>query len=146
MPCLLSLHPLRLRYFGFVLFAGLALAGCKKETPAPEATAQALLLGRWELTDYSGGLAGGTHPADPAQRREIIFTATGQVTALLNGATTGTAPYTLSRADAITGRQELFLTTTGATLFATGFILVTASDLFVSDNMYDGFTRHYVRR
>jgi len=89
---------------------------------------------------------GKTYPADPNKKREIIFTASGQSIGFLNGQRTGTAYYTLSQADAITGPNKTFLICNGIPDFvANGPIDVSATDFWISDNYYDGFSSHYVR-
>jgi hypothetical protein len=134
-------------FFSLFLLVVLGLGGCKKEGPTPEAATQALLVGRWALVDVSGGFGGGTFPADPAQRREIIFTATSQVVGLRNGVLIGSARYSLYQADATTGTNKTFLRCSGLPDFVVGDIVqVSAAHLYLSDNNYDGFCAHYIRR
>ncbi|WP_460550953.1 hypothetical protein [Hymenobacter daeguensis] len=125
----------------------LGFSACKKEDASPENATRTLLTGRWEFVESSGGFAGKTYAADPARKREIIFTSGGQAIGLLNGPGTATAPYSLHQADAITGTNKTFLTCNGIPgFFANGPIEVSATDFWLSDNVYDGFSHHYVRR
>ena len=78
--------------------------------PPTPANAAAQLLGRWELTQTSGGLDGRTHPADPARKQEIVFSASGQVQLLLNGAVVATFQYSVANALSIaTGSPQPFI-------------------------------------
>ena len=110
-------------------------------------TTPEMLIGRWEFVESSGGFAGKTYPADPTQKREIFFTASGQAIGFLNGQATGSASYAMFQADAITGLNKTFLTCSGIPGFAAnGPIDVSTTDFWLSDNHYDGFISHYVRR
>jgi hypothetical protein len=132
---------------GFLLAILLGFSACKKDDSAPTSASQRLLIGRWEFVESSGGFTGKTFPADPTQKREVIFMASGQAIGLLNGQGTGTAAYALSQADAITGPNKTFLTCNGIPGFvANGPIDVSATDFWLSDNSYDGFSMHYARR
>lgn len=140
-------RPLFCSYISFLLAILLGFSACKKGEASPESATRALLVGRWEFVESSGGLAGRTIPADPTQKREIIFTAGGQAIGLLNGRGTGVTSYALRQADAITGPDETFLTCNGIAGFvANGPIRVTDTDFWLSDNFNDGFTHHYVHR
>ena len=91
-------------------FATVGISACQKETPSPELAPDSLLVGRWELIQTSGGIAGRTVPADPTQKKEIMFESNGQVQFLLNGAATTSATFTLTQALAhTTNRTEKFV-------------------------------------
>lgn len=122
----------------------LGLASCNKHcdpTPTPEQNATDSLVGRWELTQTTGGIAGGTTPADPARRRELLIDANGQLSLLLNGAVERTVPYQLmQRTSYLTRQSETFL-------YEITFIKQrTATNLVLVEDANDGFTHTYVRR
>ncbi|WP_201986563.1 hypothetical protein [Hymenobacter rubidus] len=134
-------------FFSLILLASLGFTACEKTAPSPESATKAQLVGRWQFVESSGGSTGKTIPADPAKKYEVVFTAAGQATGLLNGTVTGTAPYTLTVADAITGPNKIFLNCSGIQgLFAQGPIEISGNNFYLSDNFYDGFMSHYVRR
>lgn len=128
---------------------GLLLIGttaCDKASPTPEKASSALLAGHWELTYTTGGLAGGTQPADPSRKQAIVFTSAGQSSILLNGTVISSSPFTLTQAPAITGRAETFVTyATGSTISSFINKLLT-NELVLTENVYDGFDLHYTRR
>ena len=103
-------HLLRLLLLVVSSFAAVGLSACQKEPPAPELTTDSLLEGRWELIQTSGGIAGRAMPADPTQKKEIMFEPNGQVQFLLNGTATTSATFTLTQALAhTTSRTETFV-------------------------------------
>lgn len=129
-------------------FATASLSACQKEAPAPELTANSRLEGRWELTLTSGGFTGRNFPADPTQKREIMFEPNGQVQFLLNGATTASATYTLAQAVAhTTNRPETFVTYGApATTLRQYLAEVSATTLVIRDDNADGFSATYQRK
>lgn len=138
-----------------VLLLSAGLGACKKTEPVPqgnstaptEATAQSLLIGRWELVANSGGFSGGQRPADPARKQEMVFLFNGQAQLLLNGTVTNTVQYALSTKPVITGGTGVFITLTPAADFSGSAIYqLTGSELVLSQNMYDGFLFHFARR
>ncbi|WP_046243255.1 hypothetical protein [Hymenobacter terrenus] len=136
---------------GCSLITLVSVTGCKKESVSPEAaaTTTTLLLGRWELTKSSGGIAGGTYPADSARKQEIIFTTNGQTQSLLNGVVTNTASYSLIKAPSYaTGKTERFLfVNQGSNNISSQLIeQVSATDLVLADDYADGMARHYTKR
>ena len=138
---------IRVSSFSILLSVLLIFSACKKDDSSPAQPTQEMLIGRWEFVESSGGFAGKTYPADPTQKREIFFTAAGQAIGFLNGQTTGTASYVLFQADAITGTNKTFLPCSGIPGFAAnGPIDTSTTDFWLSDNHYDGFSSHYVRR
>lgn len=138
---------LRSAFCGILLFAFASLLSCSKDDASPENAANRLLVGRWELVETSGGLAGHTQPADPTQKQEIIFTAGGQVSFLLNNLTTSTSSYYLSQATAINGKNELFVNYSSASNFTKQYLQeASVFKMVLTDNMYDGFSYHFIRR
>ena len=130
-------HSFRSLLFGAVLLGLASLSSCSKTAVSPADTPAELLVGQWQLATETNGMTGQTAPADPAQRRELVFTAAGQLTALLNGTAVDTKPYSLQqRQSALTQRPETYLMTTPSTLPQT--VRVDATTLTLSFDVYDG--------
>ena len=127
------LHLLLLVISGFTI---VGISACQKEPPAPKLTTDSLLEGRWELIQTSGGIAGRTMPADPTQKKEIMFEPNGQVQFLLNGAATTSATFTLTQALAnTTNRTETFVVYSApATTLRQYLAEVSATTLVISDD------------
>ena len=140
-------HLLRLLLLVISGFTTVGLSACRKEPPAPELTTDSLLEGRWELVQTSGGIAGRTMPADPTQKKEIMFEPNGQVQFLLNGAATTSATFTLTQALAHnTNRTETFVAYGApATTLRQYLAEVSATTLVISDDNPDGFSATYQR-
>ena len=127
---------------------GLAtFSACQKAPVEPEKPQASGIVGRWALVQTSGGIAGGTRPADPRHLEGIEFTADGQALILLNGTPTATGTYTLSQAVAYnTRRPETFVDFTGLQLGGRSFIEeLSATTLLLSDDCADGFGTLYRR-
>ena len=140
-------HLLRLLLLVVSSFAAVGLSACQKEPSAPELTTDSLLEGRWELIQTSGGIAGRTMPADPTQKKEIMFEPNGQVQFLLNGAATTSATFTLTQALAhTTNRTETFVAYGApATTLRQYLAEVSATTLVIRDDNPDGFSATYWR-
>lgn len=138
---------LRLCSFAIFLAAPFATASCEQDAPSPEAPAESILVGRWELIQTSGGIAGYTTPADPNRKHEIVFGANGNVDFYLNGGLTTTNSYsTFSATSRNTSKPATFVqygTDAGSKLRVQQSI---ASELLLSQDHADGFTYHYTRR
>lgn len=134
-----------LSLIGALLGSGV-FAACQKAQVEPDSQ-NSLIVGRWELTQTTGGIGGGTRPADPAQRREIEFAANGQAQVLLNGTPTTTAAYTLSQRVAyLTQRPETFLNFPAPATGSSPFIAeLSATTLALSQDGNDGITATYRR-
>lgn len=122
------------------------LASCQKARVTPDNALSTSIVGRWDLTQTSGGIAGGTRPANPAQRQELEFAANGQARTLLNGVPTITAAYTLTQRVAyLTRRPETFLEFPAPPV-GTAFITeLSATTLVLSQDGNDGITATYRR-
>ncbi len=122
-----------------------ALSACQK-TPI-EPVAPATLVARWELTQTTGGIGGGTQPANPQQLVEVVFSASGQAQFLLNGVPTATASYSLVTAPAqTTGHPETFIEYGAPVPSTHQFIAeLTATTLVLRDDNPDGQDLHYRR-
>ena len=140
------------RSFPSLLFAsallGLpSLASCSKDGAAPQSTPAQLLVGQWQLATYTNGMTGRTTPADPAQRRELVFTAAGQMTTLLNGTAVDTKPYSLvQQQSALSQQLETYLVTAPATMqHPLTVVRVDANTLTLNLDAYDGPNSAYQR-
>lgn len=137
---------LRSVLLGFLLIACASLTACKKDDASPGTPTANILVGRWELVQSSGGIAGGTYPADPARKQEIIFNGNGQASFLLNGTTTSSSAYSLAQATSyLTGQNQTFVIYGAAG--NRGYFLseLSAFTLSLSDDNPDGFTATYKR-
>ena len=146
------LHPIRFAAFALAVAN---LGACQKKSVdpneicisyPPDTTTQ--LLGRWELTEVTNGMNGRTYPADPAQRHEIVFDASGQARMFLNGTVQSTAPFSLRQAPSyITRQPEMFIVygaVNGSTL---QFIAaLSSSTLTIAIDAADGGSQTYTRR
>jgi hypothetical protein len=84
----------------------LSIASCSKEDIAPS-DVQSRIIGRWTLQQTSGGISGSMQPANPNQKRELIFTSDGRAEFLLNGKTEVPTGYTIQeKYNTLTGKQE----------------------------------------
>ena len=140
-------HLLRLLLLVILGFATVGISACQKESLAPELAPDSLLVGRWELIQTSGGIAGRTVPADPTQKKEIMFEPNGQAQFFLNGAATTSAAFALTQALArTTNRTETFVTYGApATTLPQYLAEVSATALVIRDDNPDGFSATYRR-
>lgn len=122
-----------------------ALAACQK-TPV-EPAGPISIVDRWELTQTSGGIGGGTQPANPQRLVEVVFTSSGQAQFLLNGVPTATANYSLVTAPAqTTGHSETFIAYGSPAPTPHQFIAeLTATSLVLRDDNPDGQDLYYRR-
>ena len=89
-------------------------------------------------------MTGRSTPADPAQRRELVFTSAGHMTTLLNGTAVDTKLYSLKQQQsALTQQLETYLVTTPGTLPQT--VRVDATTLTLHFDVYDGPGATYQR-
>lgn len=134
--------------FLFSLTLLLVLAGCGKQEVSPVAQ-QALIVGRWQLRQTSGGIGGGTRPADPNQKRELVLTADGRAQFLLNGAVEVPTGYAVRRAYLpLTSQQETIVDFGApASSYANTMIIreLTATKLLLQEAYADGFNYEYGR-
>ena len=131
--------------FGATLLGLASLLSCSKDTAvSPTGTPAQLLVGQWQLATETNGMTGRSTPADPAQRRELVFTSAGQMTTLLNGTAVDTKPYSLKQQQsALTQQLETYLVTTPGTLPQT--VRVDATTLTLHFDVYDGPGATYQR-
>ena len=122
-----------------------ALAACQKTAVDP--VAPITLVDRWELTQTTGGIGGGTQPANPQHLVEVVFSASGQAQFLLNGVPTATASYSLVTAPAqTTGHSETFIAYGSPAPTPHQFIAeLTAISLVLRDDNPDGQDLYYRR-
>lgn len=136
---------LRLVLFSLLCYLVAGLASCSKADVSPEKEMATLLVGRWKAVKYSGGITGGTFPADPARKQEIIFSSTGQALFLLNGTVTSTSSYALTQVISnLTGKTETFVTYGGAS-YGSRLEQLTPTALGLADDFPDGFGITYQR-
>jgi len=136
-----------------LLFASAALslatfAACQKAAVEPANQPATTIVGRWALAQTSGGIGGGTRPADAQRYQEMEFTADGQARAMVNGTPVFMGPYTLSTAVAYTTRRsETFLEFPVPQTSGRPFIAeLSATTLVLSDDTSDGLTVTYQRK
>ena len=124
-----------------------SLTSCESPSVAPESSAAALLVGRWELIQTDGGLDGRVHPADPTRKQEIVFEASGQAQIILNGATLQTYPYTLTQATTyVSGQPKTFVSAPNINARGQFIERISASNLVLVDDFADGMGFYYTRR
>ena len=139
-----------------LIFLAASLGACQKAEVAPEpincfppAPTAAQLVGRWELIESVNGMSGGSYPADPARKQEIVFTAAGQASFLLNGVVTRTGPFSVVQATSyLTRKPETFVNfdPASATRPLTFIEYLSASELKLAIDANDGGGSSYVRR
>ena len=151
------LRPTRAASLALSFLTAASLGACTKATVEPEmiscfpstqADAAARLIGRWELTQTAGGLAGRTQPADPTQKQEIVFGTDGKATFYLNGTVTRTAAFTLTQAVAyVTGQPQTYVVYDFSNSATRQFIeSLTPTTLVIADDYADGLGYTYSRR
>ncbi|MFD2720877.1 hypothetical protein ACFST9_19310 [Hymenobacter monticola] len=135
-------------YALFLLLTASGLAGCSKGAVSPEDQKADLLVGRWQLTQTDGGLTGQVHPADPAQRQEIVFDDDKQATFLLNGAVSTKAKYVLFKANSFVNRRpQTFLAYGRRNGSEKEFIeRLSPNELVIVEDYTDGRGYYYTRR
>lgn len=147
-------HLTRFAALTLVVISTAGLGACQKAQVGPEVCisypredTSELLVGRWELTQTSGGLAGRVLPADPTRKQEIVFTVAGKAEFLLNGVVTNTTSYSLTQATAyITQRPQLFLSYATSPAPQQFIEQISTSTLVLADDMTDGIGYTYARR
>ena len=129
------------------LFGVSAFTACQKAPVEPTNQPELTLVGRWQLAQTSGGIGGGTQPADPQLVREMVFGTDGQAQTLLNGTPNAVGTYTLTQAvAATTQRTETFVNYTGPQITGRPFIAeLSATTLVLSDDNPDGQHMKYQR-
>ncbi|GAA4049793.1 hypothetical protein GCM10022409_40610 [Hymenobacter glaciei] len=131
--------------FGIVLVGVVSLTSCSKDAAAPAAAPTQLLVGQWQLTASTNGMNGRTSPADPNQRRELIFTAQ-QMTTLVNGTVVNTTPYWLEQRNSpLTQHLETYLVTTHDSMQVPQRVHVDTTTLSLAIDAYDGPSVTYQR-
>jgi hypothetical protein len=135
-------------FLALSLWSFVSLSACKKQAAAPKTSTEDLLVGRWELTRTTGGIAGREQPANPSQKQEIIFGSSQQVTRLLNSVVTNTARYSLFQATSfVSGQPQTFSFYNSPGHQEKQFIEQTsATTLVIVDDHADEFGYYYVRR
>lgn len=134
--------------FGATLLGLASLSSCSKNTAvSPTGTPAQLLVGQWQLATSTNGMTGRTTPADPAQRRELVFTSAGQMTTLLNGSAVDTTPYSLVQQQSTLSQQlKTYLDTAPGTMQRPLTVVrVDATTLTLSMDAYDGPGATYQR-
>ena len=138
-------YALRPLLFIALLGAATGLPACQKTEAGPSETSSALVVGRWALTQTSGGIAGGTRPADPTQGIALELRADGQAL-LWRGGTPTPTTYTLrDRASYLTQRPETFLEIPGSPDGSAFIGELTATTLVLRQDANDGITTTYRR-
>lgn len=125
----------------------LATAACQKAAVEPANQPAPTIVGRWALVQTSGGIGGGTRPADAQHYQEVEFMADGQARTLVNGTPTFTGAYALSPAVAYTTRRtESFLQFPAPQTGSNQFIAeLSATTLVLSEDFIDGQSVKYQR-
>lgn len=134
----------------FLMLLLLSLGGCDKSDVNPVGKNE-LIVGRWQLRQTSGGLAGGTYPANSAHPQEMVLAADGQAQFLIDGTATAVATYTITRGVSLLTQKPvdiLLFSGTGSVPAPEKLVIesVSAEDLYLSDDSFDGFGYHYRRR
>lgn len=121
------------------------LTSCQKNDATPEPSTA--LIGRWKLLQTSGGLAGGTWPADPKQKQELILNNDGRAQFLLNGTVVRTTTYTVLEAKSLLTQQTQKMLYFGAANDSTRLLIeeLTATNLSLSEDAFDGMGQRYAR-
>ena len=129
------------------LFGLSTFTACQKASVEPTNQAETTLVGRWQLTQTSGGIGGSTQPADPRFVREMVFSADGQAQVFINGTPNVLGTYTLTQAvAATTQRTETFVNYAGSNMTGHPFIAeLSATTLVLSDDNSDGQHAKYQR-
>ena len=134
--------------FAIILYS--VLSGCTKET-------QPLLIGDWLWEGSSGGIAGVTTKPAPSERVIVRFSVDGQFTIRQNDTLSFSGKFHLTKARSIySGKEESAIELEQVTnsnqvknpryVVIRGIVtLLTASQLSVGDNAYDGFGSSFVR-
>jgi hypothetical protein len=132
----------------FLLLTAGAFAGCSKGSVSPEDQKADLLVGRWQLTQTDGGLTGQVSPADPANRREIIFDRDRKATFLVNGTVSNKSQYTLFQASSYVNRRpQTFLAYGRRNGNEKEFIeRLSPTQLVIVEDYADGRGYYYTRR
>ena len=136
------MYPLfRRLLLGTAMWSLAGLTSCSKDAAAPTASTAELLTGHWQLTASTNGMSGQTTPADPSQRRELIFTSGGQMTSLLNGIVQDSKSYSLVQQEsALSQKLETYLVTPSLARQIPQKVSVDATTLTLSLDVYDGPT------
>ena len=122
------------------------LASCQKADVTP-AAADTGLVGHWQLLETSNGIAGGTRSADPKQKQELILDDSGQARFLLNGIVIRSNTYTVVEDVSILSQQPTKMLRYGPANSAVDESIgkLTATSLVLQEEVFDGFSRRYVR-
>lgn len=133
----------------FVIFYSL-LSSCSRE-PTPQ-----LLIGDWLWVGSSGGIAGATYKPKPSERIILNMSGDGKFTVRQNDTLVHNGTFQLTKAKSIySGKEEVALKTSEVktsyqrvlryVVVVDGVITPSNTELFISDNSYDGFGSSFVR-
>ena len=132
-----------------LFFLLLSLAGCSKDDVTPSSDTKSRLIGRWRLQQTSGGIGGGTQPADPARRQELVFTEDGQAQFLVNGTAEITTGYAVRQVQVPSTGKEEVVVNFGAPLSSYQMVMtirqLTATQLSLDEAYDDGRRYDYIR-
>lgn len=122
----------------FLLFS--LFFSCQKNEP------QSLLTGEWQWVQAQGGIAGITIKANENLQKTLILGASNEYVLVENGKNTINTKYQILKKKSIfSGKDTDMLVLNGLNGFYMSYF-VSSDSLFISDEVYDGFTNSYVRK
>jgi hypothetical protein len=117
------------------------LSACKTQNNAP---VENPLVGKWEWVRSKGGLAGTTVSSSPADQKQVIFTREGDHELIENGKSKMKVEYVIRN-----GKSMLSMSHVPMVYFRSNKIYqsfrVESDTLFLTDEIYDGFSHVYLR-
>lgn len=122
-----------------VLFC-LLIMGCEAEN------VNVGIVGNWQWVESQGGIAGLTIKASESDQREMIFDSKGNFTMLQNGKTITQAKYELKNAKSITSTELKPMITFPNEDAMNLSYEITGDNLYLFEEVYDGFGHTYVRK
>jgi hypothetical protein len=104
------------------------------------------LIGTWSWVSSSGGIAGTTEtPASTGKNRDLKFTSDGKYFYFTNGVLSSQGTYNIE-----IKKSNLYQTNKNAIIFSKdGYMIIEKiddSNLFLSDDNFDGFGSSYIRK
>lgn len=130
----------------FIALAIITFAACKKQSGHISFEKQ--LIGKWLFTGQGDGFSGQYTPADPLAKTVLEFRRNKTFIKTVNEQTVDKGPYNIIRTKNIyTGKDDNaieFNITPDASKSAK-IITISNDTLNIYDNVYDGYSRGYIR-
>jgi len=121
------------------MLSTLLIVSCEEDT-LPDG-----LIGKWEWISSSGGIAGITEtPESTGNNIEIVFTANSTFMMYRNDSLIVERKYDIIEAKSILNHKLTKMISFDDDQFRKSF-LVTPEELYLADEVYDGFTYRYKR-